>query len=135
MPKVNIGRVPPQDLEAEKSILGAILLDVDALISIVQVLKPEHFYKEAHRDIMFSIFDLYEKREPIDLITLTAQLKKKGKLDKVGGAAYLSELASLVPTSAHIAQYAQIVRDHFVKRSLIRPVRKSHSRLLTTPVI
>lgn len=119
MAKVNVGRVPPQDLEAERSILGAILLDSDALVSIVQILKPEHFYKEAHGDILAAIIDLFEKREPIDLITLTAQLKKKGKLDKVGGAAYLSELASLVPTAANVAQYAQIVRDHFVKRQLI----------------
>ena len=119
MQKVSVGRVPPQDLEAERSILGAILLDSDALVSIVQIIKPVHFYKEAHGDILSAIFDLFEKREPIDLITLTAELKKKGKLDKVGGAAYLSELASLVPTSANVAQYAQIVRDHSVKRQLI----------------
>jgi replicative DNA helicase len=119
MQKVNIGRVPPQDLEAERSILGAILLDSDALVSIVQIIKPIHFYKESHGDILSAVFDLFEKREPIDLITLTAELKKKGKLEKVGGAAYLSELASLVPTSANVAQYAQIVRDHSVKRQLI----------------
>lgn len=119
MQKASVGRVPPQDLEAERSILGAILLDSDALVSIVQIIKPIHFYKEAHSDILSAIFDLFEKREPIDLITLTAELKKKGKLEKVGGAAYLSELASLVPTSANVAQYAQIVRDHSVKRQLI----------------
>ncbi len=117
--KVNSLRVPPQDLEAERSILGAVLLDSDSLVSIVQILKPEHFYKEAHGDILGAIYDLYEKREPIDLITLTAELKKKGKFDKVGGAAYLTDLASLVPTAANIARYAQIVRDHFVKRQLI----------------
>jgi len=117
--KASTLRVPPQDLEAERSILGAILLDSDSLVSVVQILKPEHFYKEAHGDILGAIYDLFEKREPIDLITMTAELKKKGKLDKVGGVAYLSELASLVPTVANIAQYAQIVRDHFVKRQLI----------------
>src|SRR3990167_6195863 len=105
----SLGRIPPQDLEAEKSIIGAILLDRDAIVSVAQILKPEHFYKEAHTDIYAAIFELYEKRDPIDLVTLTSQLKKKGTLETVGGAAYLAELASGVPTAAHIIQYAQIV--------------------------
>ncbi len=113
------GRITPQDLDAEKSIIGAILLDSDAITAVAQTLKPEHFYKEAHTDIVSAIFQLYEKREPIDLVTLTAQLKKNGRLDKVGGASYLAELASGVPTAAHVSQYAQIIRDHFVKRQLI----------------
>ena len=113
------GKVTPQDLDAERSIIGAILLDSDAITAVAQTLKPEHFYKEAHTDIILSIFQLYEKREPIDLVTLTSQLKKNGRLDKVGGAAYLAELASGVPTAAHISQYAQIIRDHYVKRKLI----------------
>lgn len=111
--------LPPQDLDAEKAIIGAVLLDQDAFVSIVQLLKPEHFYKQAHNDIYAAIFDLYEKREPIDLVTLTAQLKSRGLFDKVGGAAYLADLASGVPTTANIAQYARIVRDHFIKRQLI----------------
>lgn len=119
------GRVPPQDLDAEKSIIGAIMIDRDAIISIAQVVKPEHFYKEAHSDIFSAMFTLYENREPIDLITLTAQLKKKGVFDKIGGAAYLAELASAVPTAANIAQYAQIIRDHFIKRQLITASSKS----------
>lgn len=112
-------RIPPQDLEAEESIIGAILLDRDAIVSVAQVLKSEHFYKEAHGNIFSAIFDLYEKREPIDLVTLTAQLKKNGNLEKIGGTAYLAKLASGIPTAANIVQYAQIVRDHFVKRQLI----------------
>ncbi|MEK7581270.1 MAG: replicative DNA helicase [Patescibacteria group bacterium] len=119
MPKVNEGRVPPQDLVAEKSIIGAILLDSDSVVAVAQFLRPDHFYKEAHADIIGAIYDLYEKRDPVDLITLTAQLKKRGKLDKVGGTSYLSELVSGVPTSSHITQYAQIVRDLYVKRQLI----------------
>jgi replicative DNA helicase len=118
------GHLPPQDLEAEKAIIGAILLDQDSLTSIVQVLKAEHFYKQAHADIYAAIFDLYEKREPIDIVTLTAQLKSKGLFDKVGGAAYLAGLASGVPTSSNIGQYARIVRDHFVKRQLISTAAK-----------
>lgn len=113
------GKVTPQDLEAEKSIIGAILLDSDAIAAVAQSLRPEHFYKESHSDIIEAIFQLFEKREPIDLVTLTSQLKKNGKLDKVGGAAYLSQLASGVPTAAHVTQYAQIIRDHWVKRQLI----------------
>src|SRR3989344_6556708 len=113
MAKDTVGKVPPQDLDAERSIIGAILLDSDSFVSVVQMLKPEHFYVEAHADIVRAIFALFEKRDPIDLITLTAQLKKSGKFEKVGGAAYLSSLASGVPTSANISQYAQIVRDHY----------------------
>ncbi|OGD97445.1 replicative DNA helicase [Candidatus Curtissbacteria bacterium RIFCSPLOWO2_01_FULL_38_11b] len=120
MPKDQaIGKVTPQDLDAERSIIGAILLDSDAITAVAQTLKPEHFYKEAHTDIISAIFQLYEKREPIDLVTLTSQLKKNGRLDKVGGTAYLAELASGVPTAAHVSQYAQIIRDHYVKRKLI----------------
>lgn len=119
MAKQTIGRVPPQDIEAEKSIIGAILIDRDSIVSVAQVLKPEHFYKEFHSDIYAAMFSLFEKREPIDLVTLTAELKRKGVFDKVGGASYIAELASAVPTAAHIVQYAQIVRDHYVKRQLI----------------
>ncbi len=124
MPKQNIGRVPPQDLEAEKSIIGAILLDRDAVIAVAQVLKPEHFYKQAHADIYSAIFNLFERREPIDLVTLTAELKSKGRFEDIGGAAYLAQLASGVPTAANIVQYAQIVRHHFIKRQLITTAAK-----------
>lgn len=119
MAKQTGGRVPPQDLEAEKSIIGSILIDRDAIVSVAQVLQPQYFYRDVHADVYAAIFELYERREPVDLVTLTAQLKKMGVFDKVGGAAYLAELASQVPTAAHIVQYAQIVRDHFIKRKLI----------------
>lgn len=119
MAKKVSGRIPPQDLDAEKSIIGAILIDRDAIVAVAQVISPAHFYKQAHADIFSAVLKLYEKRDPIDLITLTAQLKKDGAFDNVGGAAYLTELASAVPTAAHITQYAQIVRDHYVKRQLI----------------
>src|SRR3990167_6621027 len=102
MAKKTIGRVPPQDLEAEKSVIGSILIDRDAIINVAQALRSGHFYKEAHGDIFSAMFELYEHREPIDLVTLTAQLKKMGVFDKVGGAAYIAELASAVPTSANI---------------------------------
>lgn len=113
------GRVPPQDMDAERSIIGALLLDRDAVVAVAQLLKPEHFYKDAHVDIFSAVLSLFEKREPIDLVTLTAELKKKGSLTRIGGAGYLSELASSVPTAAHIVQYAQLVRENYVKRQLI----------------
>src|SRR3972149_5087981 len=124
MASKTIGRVPPQDIDAEKSIIGAILLDPDALTSIIQVLKSTYFYKQAHADIYSAIMELYEKRDPIDLITLTAQLKSSGDFDKVGGGAYLAQLVSAVPTSAHVNQYARIVRDHYIKRQLIATAAK-----------
>src|SRR3989338_1332071 len=120
MAKTNIGgKITPQDLDAEKSIIGAILLDSDVIATITQTLKPDYFYKEAHSDIVKAMFQLFEKREPIDLITLTAQLRKNNKLEQVGGAGYISEIASGVPTAAHVTQYAHIIRDHWVKRQLI----------------
>lgn len=124
MPKPSIGRIPPQDLEAEKSIIGAILLDSAAIVNVVQSLKSEHFYNPAHADIYTAIYELYERREPVDLVTLTAQLKSNGKFDKVGGSAYLASLAAAVPTSANIGQYARIIRDHFIKRQLITSAAK-----------
>lgn len=124
MAKQISGRIPPQDLEAEKSIIGAILIDKDAIVAISQTLKPQYFYKDAHSEIFSAMFSLFERREPIDLVTLTAELKRKGSFDKVGGAAYLADLASAVPTAAHIAQYAQIVRDHHIKRMLISTAAK-----------
>lgn len=124
MARDNIGRVPPQDLDAEKSIIGSILLDSDSIVAIAQFLRPEHFYKEAHSDIISAIYSLYEKREPVDLVTLTSQLKKMGKLDKVGGASYISRLATGVPSATHIAQYGQLVRDMYVKRQMISTAAK-----------
>jgi len=117
--QVTTGRIPPQDLDAEKSIIGAILIDKDAIVAVISVLKPEYFYKQAHSDIFQSVCDLYEKREPVDLVTLTAQLKKRGVFDEVGGTAYLAELGSAVPTAANIVQYAQFVREAHIKRRLI----------------
>ncbi len=123
MPQSQV-HVPPQDIDAEKAIIGAILMDQESLTSIVQTLKPEHFYKQAHSDIYSCIFELFEKREPIDLVTLTAQLKSRGLFDKVGGVAYLTDLASGIPTTANIVQYAKIVGEHYIKRMLISAATK-----------
>ena len=112
-------RVPPQNLEAEKSVLGSILLDKDALINVSGWLKPQHFYDDRHVAIYKSVLELFESGLPIDLVTVSDKLKKSKILSKVGGRAYLTELASFVPTSAHAEEYANIVKETATRRGLI----------------
>ncbi len=126
-PKINAAmqKLPPQNIEAEQSLLGALLIDKDAIVEIAEGLLPGHFYKkEQHGNIYSAILELFEKREPIDLITVSEQLKQKGVLDKVGGPAYLAELINMVPTAAHIESYAKIIREHALRRSLISDATK-----------
>lgn len=111
--------VPPQDLDAEKSVLGAVLVDKDSIVSIVEFLKAKHFYLQAHANIYQAIVDLYEKREPADLITLPRQMKKNKTLEESGGVTYLTELVNFVSTSANVEAYARIIRDLAIKRYLI----------------
>lgn len=113
-------RIPPHSIEAEQSVLGALLIDKDAIVDVAEFLRPEHFYKEGHSKIFGAMLTLYEKREPIDIITLTATLKKEGAQGAVGGVSYLTELANKVPTSANVENYGLIVKDHFTKRELIK---------------
>ncbi|MCX7881469.1 MAG: replicative DNA helicase [Patescibacteria group bacterium] len=112
-------KVPPHDLEAEKSVLGAILIDSSAINLVAEFLKPEHFYDPSHQIIFSSMIGLFEKQEPIDLVTVKNQLKKQGDLSKVGGQSYLSELINTVPSSAYVEHYGRIVKDHATKRKLI----------------
>ena len=112
-------RVPPQNLEAEQSVLGSILLDKDALIEVSGWLQPLHFYDERHSAIYENILELFESGLPIDLVTVSDKLKKKKVLSRVGGRAYLTELASFVPTSAHAVEYANIVKETATRRGLI----------------
>lgn len=113
-------RIPPQNLEVEQSVLGALLLDKDAIVVVAEILRPEHFYRDSHAQIYRAILSLFEKREPIDLVTLSAELKNMGLHDEVGGSAYLAELVNIVPTSANVSYYAQILKDSHTKRELIR---------------
>ena len=112
-------RVPPQNIEAEKSVLGSVLLDKDALINVSGWLQPGHFYDDRHALIYQAILDLFDSGLPIDLVTISDRLKKKKILSKVGGRAYLTELASFVPTSAHAEEYANIVKENSTRRGLI----------------
>ncbi len=112
-------RVPPHDTQVEISVLGSILIDPDAIVEVIDFLKPEHFYQENHQAIYSAMMSLYEKHQPIDLVTLTAQLKKAKKIKEIGGSEYLSQLLNSVATSANIQHYARIVVDHHTKRRLI----------------
>ncbi|MBI3379246.1 replicative DNA helicase [Candidatus Gottesmanbacteria bacterium] len=112
-------RISPHDEQAESSVLGAILIDKDALSDVIDFLRPEYFYKEAHSHIFSAMMALFEKHEPVDIVTVTAELKKMGKYKDVGGSTYLSDLTNMVPTSANIETYGKIVADHFTKRRLI----------------
>lgn len=113
-------KLPPQNIEAEQSLLGALLIDKDAVVKIAEILRPLHFYRtEQHGKIYEAILDLFEKREPIDLVTVTEKLKSAESLDLAGGPAYLTTLVNIVPTAAHIEQYARIIKEHAIRRTLI----------------
>lgn len=112
-------RVPPHSNEAEESVLGALLLDKDAVIAVAQFLHPEDFYDERHKEIYESCIELYEERIPIDVLTVAERLKKRKALKRVGGAGVLAELANKVPTAAHVEHYGRIVKESATKRSLM----------------
>src|SRR5947209_3786794 len=115
----SLRRLPPQSLEAEEAVLGGILLDNAALDRVTELVQADDFYREVHRKVFRAMLDLSARNEPSDLITLAELLKARGELADVGGSAYLAELAERVPTAAHVAQYAKIVRDKSILRGLI----------------
>lgn len=114
------GKIPPQNLDAEMSLLGAILIDEEVLSDVADKIHVADFYDPRHGSIFAAMLRLYEKHSPIDLLTLTDELKKSEDLKSVGGAAYLSELTNYVPSSAHAVSYAQIVASAAVRRRLIK---------------
>jgi replicative DNA helicase len=112
-------RVPPHSQEAEESVLGAMLIDKDAVIAVAEFLLPEDFYDERLRDIYQACLDLYEARTPIDVLTVTERLKKRKNIKNVGSSSFLADLANRVPTAAHVEHYGRIVKDTATKRSLM----------------
>jgi replicative DNA helicase len=118
--EVFLDRIPPQNLEAEQAVLGAILLDSDALITVTERIGADDFYRTAHQHIFNAMLELAHENEPVDLITLTARLADKKQLEDIGGVSYLSQLANAVPTAANVDYYAQIVEDKSMLRRLIR---------------
>ena len=117
---VPAGKVPPQNVDAEMSLIGAILIDEEILADVTEHVKPKDFYDKRHAMIFDAILRLYEKNKPVDLLTLTDELKRKKELDEIGGSAYLTELTNYVPTAAHAESYAEIVAQKAVRRRLIK---------------
>jgi replicative DNA helicase len=116
---VSLEKIPPQNLEAERSVLGALLIENEAIFKVVDTLRTNHFYKESHRKIFNAILALSKRREPLDLVILTDELLRRKELDEVGGASYLSSLVESVPTAANVEYYAKIVREKALLRELI----------------
>jgi replicative DNA helicase len=112
-------RVPPQNVDAEMSVLGAMLIDPSAVPAAIEKLRFYHFYSEAHQEIYKLFTELFEQNIPLDLLTVSERLQKKGLIEKVGGSSYLAHLSTFVPTSAHVEHYAKIVKDKALLRSLI----------------
>ena len=117
---MELGKVPPHDLEAEQAIIGSMLTDKDAVISAIEVLKEEDFYREDNKVIYSAILNLYNRAEPIDIITVKAELESMGKFEKVGGLEYLAELPEKVPTTANAMKYIKIVEEKSTLRRLIK---------------
>ncbi len=114
-----INRIPPQNLEAEQSVLGSLLLDRDAIIKIADLIASDDFYDERHRIIYLAILALYDERASIDILTVSNKLEEGGNLEKIGGISYLTTLVNAVPSSAHVVHYANIVRRKGTLRRLI----------------
>jgi len=113
-------KLPPQSIEGEKCVLGAMLLEKDAIITASEMLREEDFYREDHKKIFQTMIDLFDKNEPVDLVTVAEELRKKSILEDVGGAVYLAELVNSVPTAANISKYCRIVQEKSILRRLIR---------------
>jgi replicative DNA helicase len=122
----SLGKLPPQALDLEEAVLGALMLEKDALSTVVEILKPENFYLETHKEIYSAVMDLFNTNEPIDMRTVVNQLRKTGKLEVVGGAYYIAELTSKVSTAANIEYHARIILEMSIKRELIRIASEIH---------
>lgn len=116
---LDLGKLPPQALDLEESVLGALMLEKDALTDVIDILKPENFYKDANKEIYKSIIDLFNESEPVDLLTVTSQLKKNGKLEYVGGSYYVTQLTTRVNSASNIEYHARIILEQSIKRQLI----------------
>ena len=112
-------KLPPQSIEAEKSLLGCLLLDKNAIIRVADFLQPRDFYKKNHQEIYQTAIELFERGEPIDLLSVSTRLKEKNLLEEIGGASYLTELINSVPTASHVLNYAKIVQKKRILRDLI----------------
>ena len=114
------GKLPPQAVELEEAVLGALMLEKNALNAVIDILKPESFYKESHQKIFAAIIELFQKTEPVDILTVTNQLKKVGELDIVGGPYYITQLTNRIASAANVEFHARIVSQKHIQRELIR---------------
>ena len=117
---MDLGKVPPQDIEAEQAVIGSMLTDQDAVSSAIETLKPEDFYREDNKIIYEAILNIYNRAEPIDIITLKAELSSMNKLEAVGGLEYIAVLPDKVPTTANVDRYIKIVEEKAMLRNLIK---------------
>ena len=122
----SLGKLPPQAVDLEQAVLGALMLEKDALTTVIDILKPESFYKDQHQEIYGAIQELFKNSEPIDMLTVTNQLRKDAKLEFIGGAYYITELTRGVNSSANIEYHARIVSEMAIKRELIRIASEVH---------
>ena len=118
-PAEDFGRQPPQDLAAEQSVLGGMLLSKDAIADVLERLRPADFYRPAHQNVYDAILDLYGRGEPADAVTVAAELDRRSLLRRIGGAPYLHTLISTVPTAANAGYYAGIVAEKALLRRLV----------------
>lgn len=114
-----LNKKPPQNIEAEQSLLGCLMLDKHAIVKVADVISASDFYKDAHRDIFSAILELFEKMEPIDILSVSTKLREKNQIERIGGSSYLTLLVNTVPTASHIVHYAKIVREKKILRDLI----------------
>ena len=115
-----LGRIPPQSIEAEQSVLGAMMLVSDTIPDVMEILKPDDFYREDHREIFTVIVDLFNHATAVDLVTVSDGLKRRGTLEKIGGLEYLSLIPTLVPITANATKYATIIFEKSLLRTLIK---------------
>ncbi|MDP5097842.1 MAG: replicative DNA helicase, partial [Flavobacterium sp.] len=114
------GKLPPQALDLEEAVLGAMMIDKKGVDEVIDILQPDAFYKEAHKHIFEAIVQLFNETQPVDLLTVSAQLKKNGKLELSGGDFYLIQLTQKISSSAHIEFHSRIILQKFIQRSLIK---------------
>ena len=117
---MELGKVPPHDTEAEQAVIGSMLTDKDAIISAIEVLKEDYFYREDNKIIFSAIVNLYNRSEPVDIITVKSELSSIGKLEAVGGLEYLAELPEKVPTTANVEKYIKIVEEKAILINIIK---------------
>jgi len=117
---LEMGKIPPQAVELEEAVLGAIMLEKDAIIEVIDILTPDSFYKEEHQKIFQAIIDLSSNDKAIDILTVTEEMKKRKELDDVGGPLYITQLTSRVASAAHIDYHARIIAQKYIQRELIR---------------